>query len=56
MECHDYIWNNNKKCIQISTNMPGIGPLIHEIAVEISEMWESKQTFAQLNQAPRSKC
>ena len=24
-----------------STNMPGIGSLIHEIAVEISEMWES---------------
>ena len=40
-----------------STNMPGIGSLICEIAVEISEMceiaveisemWESKQTFSQ---------
>ena len=32
------IWNHNEKCIQISTNMPGIGSLIREIAVEISEM------------------
>ena len=36
--------------------MPGIGSLISEIAVTISEMWESKQTFAQKNQASRSKC
>ena len=35
--------------------MPGIGSLIREIAVEISEMWESKQTFAQLNNALREK-
>ena len=35
--------------------MPGIGSLIREIGVEISEMWESKQTFALENQAPRSK-
>ena len=56
VEFHDHIWNHNEKCIQISTNMPGIGSLIREIAVEISEMWESKQTFAQKNQAPRSKC
>ena len=47
VEFHDHIWNYNEKCIQISTNMPGIGLLICEIAVEISEMWESKQTFAQ---------
>ena len=33
-----YIWNPYEKCIQISTNMPGIGSLIREIAVEISEM------------------
>ena len=55
VEFHDHIWNHNEKCIQKRTNMPGIGSIIHEIAVEISEMWESKQTFAQLNQAPRSK-
>ena len=33
-----YIWNPYEKCIQISTNMPGIGSLIREIAVEISDM------------------
>ena len=25
MEFGDYIWNHHEKCIQISTNMPGIG-------------------------------
>ena len=44
---HDHIWNHSEKYIQISTKMPGIGSLIREIAVEMSEMWESKQTFAQ---------
>ena len=38
---HDHIWNHNEKCIQISTNMPGIGSLIREISVEIPEMWEA---------------
>ena len=38
VEFHDHIWNHHEKCIQISTNMPGIGSLIHEIAVQISEM------------------
>ena len=33
-----YIWNPYVKCIQKSPNMPGIGSLICEIAVEISEM------------------
>ena len=47
VEFHDYIRNHNEKGIQISTNMPGIGSLIRKIAVEISEIWESKQTFAQ---------
>ena len=32
LEFHDHIWNHNEKCIQTSTNMPGIGSLIHEIA------------------------
>ena len=47
MEFHDHIWNHNDKCIQISTNTPGIGSFIREIAVEISEMLESKHTFAE---------
>ena len=37
-EFHDHIWNHNEKCIQISTNMPGIGQIIREIAVKMSEM------------------
>ena len=41
IEFHDQICNHNEKCIQISTNMPRIGSLIREIAVEISEMCES---------------
>ena len=47
VEFHDHIWNHNEKYIQISANMPGIGSFIREIAVEILEMWESKQTFAE---------
>ena len=31
---HDHIWNHHEKCIQISTNMPGIGSLIREIDVK----------------------
>ena len=38
LEFHDHIWNQHEKCIQISTNMPGIGSLIREIAVKISDM------------------
>ena len=38
LEFHDHIWNRNERCIQISTNMPSIGSLIREIAIEISEM------------------
>ena len=46
VEFHDHIWNNNEKCIQKSTNMPGIGSVNREIAVKMSEMWESKHDFA----------
>ena len=35
MEFHDHIWNHRAERIQISTNMPGIGSLIHEIDVQI---------------------
>ena len=38
LEFGGYIWNHQKKHIEISTHMPGIGSLIREIAVEISEM------------------
>ena len=40
-------WNHQEKCNQTSTNMPGIGSLIREIDVNISEILEIKQTFAQ---------
>ena len=33
-----HIWNPYEKCIQKSPNMPGIGSLIHEIDVKISEI------------------
>ena len=39
--------------ITISTNMPGIGSLIREIDVRISEIWKGKKTY---NLCPRSKC
>ena len=37
VEFHDYIWSRHEKCIQISTNMPSIGLVIHEIDLEILE-------------------
>ena len=42
---HDHIWNHREKCIQNSTNMSGIGSLIRDIAVNISEIWESKRNL-----------
>ena len=47
MESHEHIWNHHENCIQISTNMPGIGSVNREIAFNISEMSESKHDFAQ---------
>ena len=35
VEFHDHIWNYREKCIQISTNMPGIGSVNREIAFNI---------------------
>ena len=31
LKFHEHIWNHHGKCIQMSTNMPGIGSLISEI-------------------------
>ena len=47
VEIHDHIWNHYEKYIEISTNMPGVGSVIRELAVLISEIWESKHNFAQ---------
>ena len=33
-----YFWNPCEKCIQKSPNMPGIGSLIREIDVKMSEI------------------
>ena len=38
LEFWDYIWSHHEKCIQLSTNLPGIGSLICEIHVQMSEM------------------
>jgi hypothetical protein len=47
MDYRDIIWNHHEKCIQISTKMPGIGSLIHEIHVKLQKFEKAKQTFAQ---------
>ena len=44
-EFHGHIWNHHDKCIQQGTNMPGIGSLIREIDINISEILESKHNL-----------
>ena len=34
---HDHIWNRHEKCIQISTNMPGIGLVYCDLDFELKE-------------------
>ena len=41
MEFSEYIWNHHEKCIQISTNMPGIGLEI----CDICEILRNKTIF-----------
>ena len=43
LEFGDYIWNQHEKCIQISTNMPGVGSLIREIDVKIQKFEEESK-------------
>ena len=45
---HFYIWIPHEKCIQMSTNKPTIGSLIHEIAHGICENMLSNFTFPTL--------
>ena len=47
VEFHGHIWHHHEKCIQQSTNMPGIGSLIREIDIKISEISEIKHVLAQ---------
>ena len=35
VEFRDHIWNHHEEYIEISTNMPGIGSVISELAVTI---------------------
>ena len=52
MKVHDHIWNHNEKCINLSTNMPGIGSVIREIAVAISEMSTNLASFCGVKTVP----
>ena len=52
MEFGYYIWIPYDKCIQKSPNMPGIGSLIREIDVNISEILETKYFFCSVEPMP----
>ena len=54
LEFCDNIWNRHEKCIQVSTNVPGIDSLIHEIHTKLHKFEKAKQSFAQYNQCLRS--
>ena len=41
--CH--IWNQHEKCIQMSTNKPSIGSVIHEIALDFEKIWRNFNFF-----------
>ena len=41
IECHCYVLDHHKKCIEISTNMPTIGLFFRETGLK---MWEFLQT------------
>ena len=56
MEFHDHIWNHHEKWIRISTNKPGVGSLIREIVVNISEIMRKETQFCSVNHCPRLKC
>ena len=45
----------HKKYIEISPNMPGIGSVIHELAVKISENLRKQIQFCSVKPMPRSK-
>ena len=45
IEFQNYIWNHHGKCIQISTNMPGIGLVVREIAFEFGIILRKQTRF-----------
>ena len=38
LKLYYYMWNHREKCIQMGTNMSGIGALIREIDIDLSEI------------------
>ena len=52
VEFHYHIRNHHEKCIQISTNMPGIGSVNREIAVQISEISKKQARFCSVKVMP----
>ena len=52
VEFHNHIWNHHEKCIQISTNMPGIGSLIREIDVKFKENMKKHKYFCSVKPMP----
>ena len=49
------LWNHDQKYIEISTIISVIDLVIREMAVNISEMLDSKHNVVQTNQCPRSQ-
>ena len=45
LEFGNYIWNHREKCIQISTNMPGIDFVIREIDFESLNILRNRTLF-----------
>ena len=56
LESGDNIRYHRQKCIQMSTNMPGIGSVIREIAFEILRILIQQNNFAWYNQWPLAMC
>ena len=52
VEFHDRVWNQYEKYIQISTNMTGIGSLICEIDIKISQISESNKFCCSVGPMP----
>ena len=50
IEFRSYIWNQGGKYIQISTNMPSIGSIIPETAVDILEFRKTQNYLSWLIQ------
>ena len=54
IELHHFVWNRHGKCTQISTNMPDIGWVIHEIAFQILRILRKQRRFCMVK--PMTAC